>query len=139
MPTCSATSCKNACKLRHHAQCAGTPGSILATCTKTETSHRLSPTKKIKHKTKISSSNKHTNRRNGCVKRHQGFINMPTCSATSCKNACKLRHHAQCAGTPGSILATCTKTKTSHRLSPTKKIKHKTKISSSNKHTNRRT
>ncbi|CAF3972719.1 unnamed protein product [Adineta steineri] len=76
---------------------------------------------------------------NGCVKRHQGFINMPTCSATSCKNACKLRHHAQCAGTPGSILATCTKTETSHRLSPTKKIKHKTKISSSNKHTNRRT
>ncbi|CAF0990696.1 unnamed protein product [Adineta ricciae] len=61
---------------------------------------------------------------NRCIKQYLGSIQMPTCSATSCKNACKLRHPSKCAGTPGSITATCTKTKAPHR-SPVNKIKHK--------------
>jgi hypothetical protein len=50
---------------------------------------------------------------------------MPTCSAASCKNTCKLRYPRQCIGSPGYLLATCTKTKKPHRLSPVKKNKHK--------------
>jgi hypothetical protein len=60
---------------------------------------------------------------------------MLTCSATSCKRACKLRHPIQCTGTPGSITATCTKTP--HR-SPIKKIKQKL-TPSSKKHIHRQT
>lgn len=61
---------------------------------------------------------------NRCIKQYLGSIRMPTCSATSCKNACKLRHPSKCTGSPGSITATCTKTKAPHR-SPTNKIKQK--------------
>jgi hypothetical protein len=71
---------------------------------------------------------------NGCIKQYQGSINMPTCSATSCKHTCKLRYPGKCGPSPGSFTATCTKTKKSHRLSPTKKIKQKLVSSSSKKH-----
>ncbi len=50
---------------------------------------------------------------------------MPTCSGTSCKNTCKLRYPGQCGRSPGTLSATCTKTKKPHRLSPVKKIKQK--------------
>ncbi len=73
---------------------------------------------------------------NGCIKRLQGLINMPTCSATTCKHTCKVRYPAQCGRSPGSFTATCTKTKKTNRLSPTKKIKQK--ITSSNKQVDRR-
>ncbi|UJR08216.1 hypothetical protein I4U23_012489 [Adineta vaga] len=72
---------------------------------------------------------------NRCIKRYLGAISMPTCSATSCKNACKLRHPSQCMGTPGSITATCTKTKTPHR-SPFKKTHPKQRTTIIKNHRN---
>ncbi len=62
---------------------------------------------------------------NGCIKKYQGSIQMLTCSATSCKNTCKIRYPGQCGRSPGYSLATCTKTKKTHRASPVKKTKHK--------------
>jgi len=48
---------------------------------------------------------------NGCIKRHQGSISMPTCSAKTCKHTCKLRYPGQCGASLGTLSATCTKTK----------------------------
>ena len=67
---------------------------------------------------------------NRCIQRYQGSFSMLTCSASSCKRACKARYPTQCGRSPGSLLATCTKTKNPHRLSPVKKIKQKLRPSS---------
>lgn len=66
---------------------------------------------------------------NRCLQRYQGSIQLPTCSFSSCKRSCKLRYPGQCGSSPGSVTATCTKTKTPHRSSPVKKITNKLKPS----------
>ncbi|CAF4764814.1 unnamed protein product [Rotaria sp. Silwood1] len=67
---------------------------------------------------------------NGCMKKHQGVISLPTCSSTSCKNACKTRYPTQCGRSPGVLVATCTKTKKPHRSSLSKNIKPRLRRSS---------
>ena len=67
---------------------------------------------------------------NRCIQQYQGSFSMLTCSASSCKRACKARYPTRCGGSPGSLLATCTKTKKPHRLSPVKKIKQRLRPSS---------
>ncbi|CAF5168812.1 unnamed protein product, partial [Rotaria sp. Silwood1] len=66
----------------------------------------------------------------GCMKQHQGVISLPTCSSTSCKNACKTRYPTQCGRSPGALVATCTKTKKPHRSSLSKNIKPRLRRSS---------
>lgn len=60
---------------------------------------------------------------NRCIQRYQGSFSLPTCSARTCKHACKIRYPGQCVGSPGTLLATCTKTKKVHRTPLKKKLK----------------
>ncbi|CAF3004215.1 unnamed protein product [Rotaria sp. Silwood2] len=74
---------------------------------------------------------------NRCMQRYQGSISLPTCSAKSCKSACKMRYPGQCSGSPGTIAATCTKTRKPRLASYGKKSRSVFRTSS-RKHTIRR-
>ncbi|CAF3028680.1 unnamed protein product [Rotaria socialis] len=67
---------------------------------------------------------------NRCIKRYQGSVSLPTCSAKTCKHACKIRYPGQCSGSPGSLLATCIKSKSPARSSLVQRMKSKVKPSS---------
>ncbi|CAF1063585.1 unnamed protein product [Rotaria sp. Silwood1] len=67
---------------------------------------------------------------NGCFARYQGIISLPTCSSSSCKHTCKMRYPGQCGRSPGTLVATCTKTKKPRRFSSSKKTKSRLRPSS---------
>ncbi|CAF5000725.1 unnamed protein product, partial [Rotaria sp. Silwood1] len=53
-----------------------------------------------------------------------------TCSSSSCKHTCKMRYPGQCGRSPGTLVATCTKTKKPRRFSSSKKTKSRLRPSS---------